>query len=369
MGNKSDIMQQYDQKQRLYKNFASETAHQLQRILSEEGISYNAITYRVKDRESLGGKLDRKGDKYTCLEDLTDIAGVRVITYYSGDVDRVADIVEHEFSVDRENSIDKREALEPDRFGYCSVHYVVEMSEERLRLREYQSFKGLKCEIQIRSVLQHAWAEIEHDLGYKNPITLPKEIRRNFSRLAGLLEIADKEFQDIRQFLSSYEENVAEKMENNELENEDIEINAILLNKLVETNQEIISINSEIQAISGLPFMEEKASSYEESIENLHWLGIHTLNQLYDLIHQNSKYAIEIAREFFAEEEEVGVFIHRSIVFFYLCYAELVVNVKRYDLEDFVEYFQLNHLRNVNETEEEAAWRLFRLREKFHISE
>ncbi len=255
MGNKSDIMQQYDKKQRLYQNFASEAAHQLQSILSVEGISYNAITYRVKERESLGGKLDRKGDKYTCLEDLTDIAGVRVITYYSGDVDRVADIVEHEFVVDREN----------------------------------------------------------------------------------------------------------------------IEINAILLNKLVETNQEIISINSEIGAISGLLFIdfkEEKASSYEGSIENLHWLGIHTLNQLYDLIQGNSKYAIEIAREFFAEEEdEENSYIHRSIAFFYLCYAELVTNTKQYDLEAFIDYFQLNHLRSIKETEEEAAQRLYRLREKFQIPE
>lgn len=83
--------------------------------------------------------------------------------------------------------------MEPDRFGYCSVHYVVEMSQKRLNLYEHQAYEGLKCEIQIRSVLQHAWAEIEHDLGYKSEIAIPKRIRRNFSRLAGLLEIADKE--------------------------------------------------------------------------------------------------------------------------------------------------------------------------------
>ena len=65
---------------------------------------------------------------------------------------------------------------------------------ERMVLRENKAFEGLKCEIQIRSVLQHAWAEIEHDLGYKSELTIPKEVRRSFSRLAGLLELGDKEF-------------------------------------------------------------------------------------------------------------------------------------------------------------------------------
>jgi ppGpp synthetase/RelA/SpoT-type nucleotidyltranferase len=53
--------------------------------------------------------------------------------------------------------------------------------------------------------LQHAWAEIEHDLGYKTALGVPRNVRRQFSRLAGLLEIADTEFASIRDRLSSYE--------------------------------------------------------------------------------------------------------------------------------------------------------------------
>lgn len=371
MGNKKKIIDQYQERHNIYQNFAAEVEHQLKRILSEENISYNAITYRLKDEESLRGKIDRKNDKYSCLEDLTDIAGVRVITYYSDDVDRVADIVEREFCVDRENSIDKREALEPDRFGYCSVHYVVGMSQERLKLREYQSFEGLKCEIQIRSVLQHAWAEIEHDLGYKNPVALPKQIRRNFSRLAGLLEIADKEFEEIRKFLSSYEKEATETLES-ESKDEDVEIDAILLKKLTEINTEIIEINSQIEDMMGIKFDDiSSPSDYEKSIKKLHWFGINTLNQLYDFIEKNCFYAIKIAKEiinprYYANEEE-KIVIHRTIAFFYLCYAELVTNTKEYDINAFVQYFEEMNIADFNKSSREVASSIFQLREKLHI--
>ena len=127
MEKKPTVMAEYDRKCKLYQKFTSEIEHQLRKILEAENIVCNAITSRIKDRESLSKKIDRKDDKYSSLGDITDIAGVRVITYYEKDVDKVARIVEQEFAVDKENSIDKRAALEPDRFGYCSVHYVVEI--------------------------------------------------------------------------------------------------------------------------------------------------------------------------------------------------------------------------------------------------
>src|SRR5205085_6657438 len=63
---------------------------------------------------------------------------------------------------------------------------------------------GLKVEIQTRSILQHAWAEIEHDIGYKRASGLPSAFQRRFSRLAGLLEMADQEFVSINSELRKY---------------------------------------------------------------------------------------------------------------------------------------------------------------------
>jgi len=144
------------------------------------------------------------GRDYNSLSDLTDVAAVRVTTYFSEDLNTVASKIEQEFNVDWPNSIDKRTAHEPDRFGYQSVHFVVSISEARCALAEYSRFRGFKLEIQVRSILQHAWAEIEHDLGYKSIYGVPRQVRRRFSRVAGLLELADEEFSGIRRELKNY---------------------------------------------------------------------------------------------------------------------------------------------------------------------
>lgn len=350
MDNKSKIINQYDNDITIYQRFVSEMERLLQIFISTEKISYNAITSRLKDRNSLIEKIDRKNGKYTELNDVTDIAGVRVITYYAEDVDKVADIVEHEFDVDQINSIDKGKALEPDRFGYCSVHYVVKMSNDRLQLKEYQDFSGLKCEIQIRSVLQHAWAEIEHDLGYKKQMAIPKSIRRSFSRLAGLLEIADKEFQDIRASLLTYESEISKKIESDK----NIEIDAILLSELSKNNSDIITINRKIKEFKGEAYITNtEPFEFEDSVSELHWFGIHTLEQLYLFIERNSDYAIKIAEIFMTkankikiDDDEYYTLIHPSIAFFYLCYAELVLNEEKYDIYSCEGYLESQHIGN-----------------------
>lgn len=336
-------MNEFQQKRYIYQNFAAEVEHQLERILSEEKISCNAITSRVKDIESLSGKIDRKGGKYSCLEDLTDIAGVRVITYYSDDVDRVADIVEREFTVDRENSIDKREALEPDRFGDCSVHYVVGMSDKRLKLCEYKSFLGLKCEIQIR---------------------------RNFLRLVGLLEIVDKEFYEIREFLLSYEKETSNTLEL-KTRGEDIEINAILLSQLTDKNKEVIEINTTIESITGVKMDNDISPGYyEANIRELFWFGIYTLDQLYDFIEKNYYYAIKIAEKIFMEKESdlENLVIRPTIAFFYLSYAELVANTEKYDFDSFVKYLNDFNIGDPDKSKTDIAHELFQLRKQLHSS-
>jgi ppGpp synthetase/RelA/SpoT-type nucleotidyltranferase len=179
----------------------------LSSVLKEQGIELNTIEHRVKTEQSLADKLAKKGDKYHCLTDVTDLVGMRVVTFYTDDVDKVAAIVKTIFNVDRQNSIDKRKH-QLTSFGYNSLHYICHLNEGQQIIDSQSAAVGIPFEIQMRTTLQHAWSAIEHDIGYKGSVKLPPEFRRQFSRLAGLLELADDEFSRLRTTVTDYRRQV-----------------------------------------------------------------------------------------------------------------------------------------------------------------
>ncbi|PWB49233.1 MAG: GTP pyrophosphokinase [Candidatus Methanoperedenaceae archaeon] len=200
------IINKYDKEK--YRLLASTIKEILSPILQKKAIRPHSITYRAKDLKSLKKKIEEK--KYKDLREITDLAGVRVITYYPSDVDPIVREIEENFVIDKEKSIDKRKNSDLSIFGYASVHLIVDLSADRLNLPEYSSYKDMTCEIQVRTILQHAWAEIEHDIVYKSTEEIPFDLRRNFSSLAGLLEVADREFELIR----NMKKEVSRKIEN-----------------------------------------------------------------------------------------------------------------------------------------------------------
>jgi hypothetical protein len=120
-----------------------------------------------------------------------------VITYFPSTVSEIDEVLAAEFHV-VERSDKGAELRGEDRFGYQSVHYLVKLTPPRAMLPEYEPFAAAIAEVQIRTILQHAWAEIEHDIQYKSAAAIPNEIRRRFMSLAGMLEIGDREFQAIQ---------------------------------------------------------------------------------------------------------------------------------------------------------------------------
>lgn len=171
----------------------------LRKALCEQGIQLNAFEHRVKTEQSLTGKLEKKGYKYETLFDITDLVGIRVVTYYTDDVDKVAAITKQIFDIDWKNSVDKRKH-QLDSFGYLSLHYICYFKEGPLR--------NIPFEVQMRTALQHVWSAIEHDIGYKGAVKLPPEFVRQFSRLAGMLEMADDEFSRLRTTMTDYRRQV-----------------------------------------------------------------------------------------------------------------------------------------------------------------
>ena len=145
-------------------------------------------------------KISRSGKSYTSpLEEITDLCGCRVILYYQDDVDRAAEAIKREMFVVEENLSRQPQLLEVDRFGYLSAHYIVSIGEiTRSKLTEWNAYVDLVAEIQVRTVIQHAWSAVFHALQYKQQAAIPSKLQRRLHRIAGLFELADEEFVGLR---------------------------------------------------------------------------------------------------------------------------------------------------------------------------
>jgi len=269
------ILAEYDAKRAVLDQFRVACESLINQLLWTAGFRVHSVTSRVKGRSELEEKLRRTGKGYYSLSEVTDIVGARVITYFEEEVDHIGNLVEREFLVDPKRSIDKRKLLDPDRFGYLSLHYICGLNEQRVRLLENQQYNGLLCEIQIRSLLQHAWAEIEHDLGYKAGAKVPAPIRRRFSRLAGLLEIGDREFTLIRSELTAYASRVKQDITNSP---SSVAIDSVSLKAFIDSDEELRQIEAGMALSLGGVLHEN--SDISPLVELMHYVGLNTIGDL-----------------------------------------------------------------------------------------
>ena len=199
------ILDEYREKRPLFEKLQAVVDDEIRRIVTDNHLYVTAMESRIKKEKSLAGKLELKGHKYATLSDITDILGCRIITFYTEEVDKIAALIEKNFEVDWDNSVDKRRLLDLDRFGYMSLHYICRLPLERCEDPEMHEYR---FEVQMRTALQHVWATINHDLGYKTDIEIPREHLRNMNRIAGMLELADEQFSRIRMEITDYRRQV-----------------------------------------------------------------------------------------------------------------------------------------------------------------
>lgn len=273
------ILEEYREARPLFEKMQSEVNRVLREALERNGLIVTAVETRIKTEESLAGKLALKGSKYATLSDITDILGARIITFYTDDVDRIAAMAEQLFEIDWANSVDKRKLHQLDSFGYNSLHYIC-------RLPGYD----YRFELQLRTTLQHAWAAINHDNGYKSGVEIPHEYMRRINRLAGLLEIADDEFSHIRTEINDYRRRVQQLVQNGQLDDVQLDgdafrsyLNARPFDKL---NRRIAAINqAEIQEVPLIRYLKV-----------LKALGCNTLGDVARLRNQYEEDAYALAR-------------------------------------------------------------------------
>ena len=182
----------------------------VQSLLDDAGINYLSVTGRTKSIASFAAKADRMIDGKPVysdpLEQITDQIGVRVITYLRPDVTAVADLLADQLQVLDDRDMGQETASE-GRWGYASRHLLVTVPADQPESGEEVApeLRGRTAQVQVRTALQHAWAEFEHDIRYKG--TVPEEhapdLDRRFTLAAGLLELADQEFTAIRNLLQS----------------------------------------------------------------------------------------------------------------------------------------------------------------------
>lgn len=276
------LMQQYRNLRPTLESLAQKAYDLLRQELNEQGIYVTAIEYRVKKEKSLAGKLEIKGAKYKTIEDITDLVGLRVITFFSDEVDKVAAIVKRIFDIDWQDSVDKRKLHELDSFGYNSLHYIC-------RLKELQASPQIRFELQMRTALQHVWSTITHDTGYKGDVKIPREYLRQFSRLAGMMELIDDEFSRLRLVLNDYRRQMQSLVKSGHLD--EVPLSAGSFRSFLDL-QPFRRLNMRIAAVNQAEIYPASLMSFLPVLESF---GFETLGDVQHFIDDNSDDAYQLA--------------------------------------------------------------------------
>ncbi len=240
VGSKEWTRMQVEEYTERYPNYV-EFAKVLEKILNKtaEKLAPLAIVQtRPKGISNFAEKCQRKKDKYEDpVNQFADLCGGRIIVHTAEQVETISEYIEKHFEIDRENTVDVRERLKPTEFGYRSIHYIIRFKKGVFPTEDVDvqvppilynddKFPNRRAEIQVRTILEHAWADVAHSLVYKSPFKVPEKWEREFAGVAAMLEGVDKTFSRVKDGLGAYassygsymnEEQMKEKIESLEI--------------------------------------------------------------------------------------------------------------------------------------------------------
>lgn len=200
------------------------------------------IQVRAKEVPSFAEKILRKKHSYTDprstlppdpLMRMTDLCGGRVICQTEDQVQAVRAFIEQHFDIDWENSDDAGERLRATEFGYRTINRIVSFKAGAfpaeivpaelcglVPVPGIDATMRLKMEIQVRTLLAHAWADVSHDLAYKTEVRLPARIQRDLASKAAILEETDRDISRLIGALHDYHSNYGAHLKREELKDE-----------------------------------------------------------------------------------------------------------------------------------------------------
>jgi ppGpp synthetase/RelA/SpoT-type nucleotidyltranferase len=222
---KNDLFKTYQEKKPLFQRSLQNTKEALQQFLTEIEIPYLIINTRLKNFDSFYEKISRKGYEKP-FEENEDFCGVRIVVYHLDDIVKVKEIIKENYEI--QNSEDKTRNLKLNQVGYRSDHLIIKIKNSWCVTPNYKNLSDIKIEIQIRTVLMHAWAEIEHKLGYKSKTQIPEKLQRKLFLMSGKLEEADYQFQEIKYQAEDYKQKtIAESQKAGKFVGKELNLNSL----------------------------------------------------------------------------------------------------------------------------------------------
>lgn len=286
---KESFRNQYQVLRPSYDRLSARLLDAIEELLGSAGIPYLDMVSRVKDIESALGKIERK--QYAKpFEEIEDWCGLRIICYYPTDVERICAVLQDEFDIQQEEDTALR--LRPHEFGYRSTHVILKIKSSWLNTPGYRGLGALKAEVQVRTILMHAWAEIEHKLAYKSSAQVPDLFKRKLYRLSAKFEEADEQFEEIRVGLSQYREEILDKVADDATAFAGQELNLDTLRAFLDT---------------AFPEREQPPEPAAEFLEEITKVGLN-MADLVDAYERTKSILIELERLRFPEELKAGEF-------------------------------------------------------------
>ncbi|MCX5636992.1 MAG: hypothetical protein NTX52_04770 [Planctomycetota bacterium] len=156
-------------------------------------LKIHGLDMRIKSPLSLYQKAQRKNVENP-FEQIHDIVGLRVVCCFLSDVEKIRSILKDTFEIVEDD--DKTKNTDAKAFGFLGVNFTVKLKNPP---KEQMDIKDFQFEIQVRTMSQDTWAVISHALDYKKSEPIRDDLRREFYALSGLLHVADKHFDVLRE--------------------------------------------------------------------------------------------------------------------------------------------------------------------------